>query len=55
MNILTTETGTMKYVCTTCLKEKTETIDKLKEQTTYTITFDSRGGSEVKFLVNYQM
>ena len=43
-----TETGTMKYVCTTCLKEKTETIDKLKEQTTYTITFDSRGGSEVK-------
>ena len=38
----------MKYVCTTCLKEKTETIDKLKEQTTYTITFDSRGGSEVK-------
>lgn len=43
-----TETGTMKYVCTTCLKEKTETIDKLKEQTTYTITFDSRGGSVVK-------
>lgn len=38
----------MKYVCTTCLKEKTEIIDKLKEQTTYTITFDSKGGSEVK-------
>ena len=43
-----TETGIMKYVCTTCLKEKTEIIDKLKEQTTYTITFDSKGGSEVK-------
>ena len=41
-----TETGIMKYVCTTCLKEKTEIIDKLKEQTT--ITFDSKGGSEVK-------
>lgn len=38
-----TETGIMKYVCTTCLKEKTEIIDKLKEQTTYTITFDSKG------------
>lgn len=43
-----TETGIMKYVCKTCLKEKTEIIDKLNEQTTYTITFDSRGGSEVK-------
>lgn len=29
-------------------KRKTEIIDKLKEQTTYTITFDSKGGSEVK-------
>ena len=27
-----TETGIMKYVCTTCLKEKTEIIDKLKSK-----------------------
>ena len=32
----------------TCLREKTEIIEKLKVETTYTITFDSRGGSEVK-------
>ena len=43
-----TETGLMKYVCTTCLREKTETIEKLNEQTKYTITFDSRGGSAVE-------
>ena len=43
-----TETGIMKYVCSTCLREKTEIIEKLKVETTYTITFDSRGGSEVK-------
>lgn len=43
-----TETGIMKYVCSTCLREKTEIIEKLKAETTYTITFDSRGGSEVK-------
>lgn len=43
-----TETGTMKYVCSTCLREKTEIIEKLKVETTYTITFDSRGGNEVK-------
>ena len=38
----------MKYVCSTCLREKTKIIEKLKVETTYTITFDSRGGSEVK-------
>lgn len=43
-----TETGIMEYVCSTCLIEKTEIIEKLKVETTYTITFDSRGGSEVK-------
>lgn len=43
-----TETGIMEYVCSTCLREKTEIIEKLKVETTYTITFDSRGGSEVK-------
>lgn len=43
-----TETGIMKYVCSTCLREKTEIIEKLKVETTYTITFDSRGGNEVK-------
>lgn len=42
-----TETGIMKYACSTCLREKTEIIDKLKEESTYTITFDSKGGSEV--------
>ena len=43
-----TETGIMEYVCSTCLREKTEIIEKLKVETIYTITFDSRGGSEVK-------
>lgn len=42
-----TETGLMKYVCITCLRETTDIIEKLNEQTKYTITFDSKGGSAV--------
>lgn len=34
-----TETGINKYVCSTCLREKTEIIKKRKAQTTYTIIF----------------
>ena len=40
--------GTMVYTCTVCLKEKTETIDKLVVEKEYTITFDSKGGSAVQ-------
>lgn len=42
-----TENGLMKYVCITCLRETTDIIEKLNEQTKYTITFDSKGGSAV--------
>ena len=44
----TEKEGTMAYTCTVCHKEKTEKIDKIVAEKEYTITFDSKGGSEVQ-------
>ena len=43
----TEKEGTMAYTCTVCHKEKTAKIDKIVAEKEYTITFDSKGGSEV--------
>ena len=43
----TEQKGTMVYTCTVCHREKTEAIDELAVEKEYTITFDSKGGSEV--------
>ena len=44
----TEKEGTMAYTCTVCHKEKTEKIDKIVAEKEYTITFDSKSGSEVQ-------
>lgn len=44
----TEQKGTMVYTCTVCRREKTEAIDELAVEKEYTITFDSKGGSEVQ-------
>ena len=44
----TEKEGTMAYTCTVCHKEKTEKLDKIVAEKEYTITFDSKGGSEVQ-------
>ena len=44
----TEKEGTMAYTCTVCHQEKTEKIDKIVAEKEYTITFDSKGGSEVQ-------
>ena len=44
----TEQKGTMVYTCTVCHREKTEAIDELAVEKEYTITFDSKGGSEVQ-------
>ena len=44
----TEKEGTMAYTCTVCHKEKTAKIDKIVAEKEYTITFDSKGGSEVQ-------
>lgn len=38
----------MLYTCLVCHKERTDSIPKLTAENTYTITFDSKGGSEVQ-------
>ena len=44
----TEKEGSMVFVCTVCHREKTEAIDELAVEKEYTITFDSKGGSEVQ-------
>ena len=44
----TEKDGEMLYTCLVCHKERTDSIPKLTAEKTYTITFDSKGGSEVQ-------